>query len=128
MQGGWTLSEPKVTVNIESHAEKKKETSEFIPAVGASIRVDLEGAQTTWSLDYREPDSVVLKVDGKVRLRRANDIELTAKGSLTRDFFDKSTALEGVLEMEFKRSVSVQITGSSGRRGRSVGAELTITF
>ncbi|UCG52913.1 MAG: hypothetical protein JSW58_04975 [Candidatus Latescibacterota bacterium] len=118
----------KVKVKLTHERKKKAESAEIIPSVGAFLQLDFEDARTKWSLDYERPDSVVLTIDGRVKLIDTKGITLTAGSGMTRDFFEKTMVLEGMLEMEFGKDLKMKIKGSSGPDGNYVGARLDIEF
>jgi hypothetical protein len=122
------MEETKVKVNLKGKMEKQEETSEMVPSVGASMQIDLEDAQTKWSIDYKKTDSLVLKLDGKVKIVGAKDVTLTGGTSITRDVFERSTTFEGMLEMEFNKNVTVELIGSTGPKESNIGANIQITF
>jgi hypothetical protein len=122
------MSGPKVNVNLEGKVKRQPETGEMVPEAGASMRIDFEDAQTTWSVDYKKPDVAILRINGRVRVVDARNVKISAKGEMTRNLFDKSTTFEGKLEMEFKKDVQVEISGSSSPEGAQVKAGLQIRF
>ncbi|MCH7549946.1 MAG: hypothetical protein IH969_10495 [Candidatus Krumholzibacteriota bacterium] len=118
----------KVKLTLTAEGQQKPETTEFVPTYGAKMELGFGDAETTWRLDYRQPDVLRLRIDGKVVLIRKNDLEITAGGRVTRDFIDKTSELKGSLEMVFNRNIEVAITGSTGPAGNNVGAGLVIAF
>jgi hypothetical protein len=122
------MPNPTVEVNLRAKSEPAQEKSEVNPSVGGSMKIDLGDAETTWSVDYMKPDRLVLTIEGKARLIETENIRVDGGGQLTRDFFAKSTALEGNLRMEFSKNVSVKLTAASDSRGGRVGASLTLEF
>lgn len=122
------MSESKVVLNLRSKLEGKEEAGEVVPSGRASLAIDFGDAQTKWSLDYRKPDSLVLRIEGRARLLKTENLKLTGGGDITRDFFEKSTSLDGVLEFEFDKNVEVEISGSSGPDGSRVGLGLQVRF
>ena len=118
----------RVKVRLQAQGEQKPESAEVIPVLGAMMEFEFGAAETRWRLDYRKPDRLRLRIDGEVGLVRTKDLEITVGGRITRDFFENSTAIQGSLEMEFDGNINVEITGSSGPKGKSAGAGLTIEF
>ena len=118
----------KVRVKLEAEGEQISESAELRPELGALIEIGFGEAETTWRLDYREPDRLILRIDGSVRLANLENVEITAEGRFSRDFFENENTLQGSLEMEFDERLNVEISGSSGPGGGSIGASLTIEF
>ncbi len=117
-----------VKLTLRAEGEQEPESAEIIPTLGGIMEFSFGNAETTWSLDYRKPDRFRLRIDGSVGLVRTSGLEITAAGRFTRDFIDSTTTLDGSLELEFNRNIEVEITGSTGPTGSSVGAGIVIAF
>ncbi len=117
-----------VKVKLEAEGEQAAESAELRPDLGALIKIDFGNTETTWRLDYREPDRLRLRIDGSIRLMAFDNIEIKAEGRFTRDFFENENTIRGSLEMEFDKRLNVEISGSSGPDGKRIGAGLTIEF
>lgn len=117
-----------VRLTLRAEGEQEPESAEIIPSLGGIMELGFGNVDTTWRIDYREPDRFRLRIDGTVGLVRASGIEVTAGGRMTRDFIDSTTELKGSLELEFSRNIEVEITGSTGPTGTSLGAGVVIAF
>jgi hypothetical protein len=118
----------KVTLTLEAEGARKPETAEILPSLGAVLDLAFGNAETTWRVDYREPDRLRLRIDGSVRLVDRRDLTISTEGRLVRDFVEADTTVTGALEMVFDRWINVEITGSSGPDGKRVGAGIRIEF
>jgi len=118
----------KVKVKFEAEGEQTAESAELRPDLGALIEIDFGNTETTWRLDYREPDRLTLRIDGSIRLMALENVEINARGRFTRDLFERESTVTGSLEMEFDARLNVEISGSSGPDGKRIGAGITIEF
>jgi hypothetical protein len=118
----------RVRIKLEAEGEQIAESAELRPDLGALIEIGFGNAETTWRLDYREPDRLLLRVDGSIRLVAMQNVEIDAEGRFTRDLFENENTIRGSLEMAFDRRLNVEISGSSGPGGKRIGAGLTIAF
>jgi len=121
-------NDPRVTLRFEAEGERDAETAELIPSLGARMSLDFGNAETTWTLDYRRPDRMRLRIDGSMRVVETRNLEISASARFLRDMVENTTTVNGALEMEFDRGIGVEITGASGPGGSYVGAGLTIEF
>ena len=120
------MAGPGVVLDLWSRLEEKEGRAELIPSAGGTLSIDLGDLEAEYSIDYMEPDRLVLEVRGKFRLDISEGIELSARAGMARDLIEGERSFDGKLKLEFDSGTAVSIDMKKDEKGGSVKVGLKV--
>jgi len=102
--------------------------SVFKPSIGSKLVFKIQDSETAVSLDYKDLDSLKLKLDGKVKIAEINDIEFYGGASVGGDIIKGGNEFEGFIEIDINKNIKTEINYSKDSDDSYIGAEININF
>jgi hypothetical protein len=122
------MNGPDVTVTLRGKLDHTSKESRLVPSVGAKLQMKIENAETAFSVDYKSPSNLTLKIDGKIRVTEIRNIEFYVGAGVKAEILKKGNTYEGKLEIKIDKAIAADIQYVKGPKDSYVGAGISINF
>ena len=121
------MSQPGVKLTLRGGAKESSEEYEFVPEIGAKLEFKLADKGTSVSLDYKSPENIKIRVDGKMTFMEVRGIKIKGGVAVSSDF-KKEHTYEGVFEVIINKNIATDIKYIRSPEGDYIGAGFSISF
>lgn len=117
------------TVKLKTKTKENEENGDLMIEVGAELGIEFQDAETTFKFGYTTPDELVVEIEGKATLVNLSENRKIIVGAgFSHDFINEDTTVDGTIELVLDKKVSLEVNGSYGTDGSSIGVGLSMKF
>lgn len=120
------MADPKFSLKMRTSQEEKEGDVQLKAGSSFELEVADWGSSGGIDVDYTSEESMTIVVKGKVGIQKLRLESAAITGTLTRDFIESKTTVEGKLELTFPKNVAVSVNTKVAPGEKSVGAIITI--
>lgn len=121
------MAKDKVKIVLEADGEVSEGTLE--PQVGATVEVHFkDSVRGEFGIDYKDPNSLRLRMLGDFSIRTGGKGELGILGSLEKELRGGESSFRGTMTWDIPKEYEVEIQTALGNDKKSIGAKVTLHF